>query len=311
MTNINQRVKFLDVGHGDSSIIYMKDSERDEQKVVILDIVDVDILLKELEVNQINIIELIIISHSDEDHCRGVNVFLEKFLKKGIVKKICYNLDKSAPTKTMRLFLKKFLEIHQKSGIELLFGCNDTSIQERELFSNKKSGLFLIYPNTFESTKAYLQNNTNNASIVCLLKNESCSVIFPGDLESEGWTYLLERYPDLKCQVLKMPHHGAFYEEGIGVGLEEILKVLTPEAAIISSGNNKKYKHPAEKTIKLLKGMGIEIYCTEFTSLCHSCINDFNKKCYGNIEVNVMDDRYEIKAETENKTLLESAECIK
>lgn len=215
MENTNQRVKFLDVGHGDSSIIYLDDNG--SESVIIIDIVNSDKLLSELENNNIKIIDLIIISHSDADHCRGVNDFLEKFDKFGIVKSICFNLDRRNPTQTMRLFLKKFIEIYKRQQIELLSGQNETSIQKRKLISSDNSKLFLLYPNVAESTDAYLNDDTNNTSIVCLLENEICNVLFSGDLEESGWKKLLERMPDLKCDVLKMPHHGAFYDGKKGI----------------------------------------------------------------------------------------------
>ena len=267
MASENQRVKFLDVGHGDSSIIYLNDEY--SENVVIVDVADADKLLKELESHKTKIIDLIIISHSDADHCRGINDFLEKFTEIGIIKKICFNLDKRQPTKTMKLFLKKFIEIYRKQQITLLTGQNDTSIQKRELISNDKSKLFLVYPNVAESADAYLENNTNNTSIVCLLENDVCNVLFSGDLEAEGWKMLLRRMPYLRCDVLKMPHHGAFYADENGVGLKKILEILNPQNVIISSGNNQKYKHPELQTIELLKEKKMNIYCTEFTELCH------------------------------------------
>ncbi len=90
-------------------------------------------LLMELANHKIKVIDLIIISHSDADHCRGVNNFLEKFTKDGCVKSICYNLDKWKPSTTMRLFMKKFLEIHRSKQIMLLAGKYDTSMQKKEL----------------------------------------------------------------------------------------------------------------------------------------------------------------------------------
>lgn len=285
MESENQRVKFLNVGHGDSSIIYLNSGHSENENVVIVDIVDSDKLLTELTSHKIKVVDLIIISHSDADHCRGVNDFLEKYMAVGIVKNICFNLDKRQPTKTMKLILKKFIEIYQKQRITLLMGQNDTSVQKRELISNDKSKLFLIYPNVAESTEAYLKNDTNNTSIVCLLENDVCNVLFSGDLEESGWQKLIDRIPELRCDVLKMPHHGAFYDEKNGMGLKRILTVLNPKDAIISSGDNQKYKHPEEQTIELLKDKQINIYCTEFTSLCHCNLNEFKRKCYGDIEI--------------------------
>lgn len=54
-------------------------------------------------------------------------------------------------------------------------------------------------------------------------------------------------------------------------------------------GDNKKYKHPDIQTIELLKEKNIKVYCTEFTSLCHCNANEFNRKCYGDIEIAVTD----------------------
>ena len=58
--------------------------------------------------------------------------------------------------------------------------------------------------------------------------------------------------PELKCEILKMPHHGAFYDEKSGIGLKQILEILQPRDVIISSGDNKKYKHPDIQTIEVL-----------------------------------------------------------
>ncbi len=309
MGNGNQRVKFLDVGHGDSSVIYLDSGQSETENVVIIDVVDSDKLMTELKIHEVKVVDLIIISHSDADHCRGVNDFLEKFLEVGSVKNICFNLDKSQPTKTMKLFLKKFIEIHQKHRITLMAGQNSTSVTKKELFSNERSKLFLIYPNVAESTEAYLKNNINNASIVCLLENDVCNILFSGDLEEGGWAKLLSRMPELRCDVLKMPHHGAFYDGKNGMGLKEILEILNPKRVIISSGNNQKYRHPGLQTIELLKEKQIAIYCTEFTTLCHCNMNEFQGKCYGDIEIVVTGSAYEIKTETDNLSLLKHIAC--
>lgn len=78
MESENQRVKFLDVGHGDSSVIYLNSGHSENENVVIVDIVDSDKLLTELTSHKIKVVDLIIISHSDADHCRGVNDFFGK-----------------------------------------------------------------------------------------------------------------------------------------------------------------------------------------------------------------------------------------
>lgn len=309
MKTVNQRVKFLDVGHGDSSIIYLNSDQSENQKVVVIDIADSDRLLTELKSREIKIVDLIIISHSDSDHCRGINDFLEKFMLIGNVKCICFNLDRIKKTKIMSCFLRKFLEIYKKQRMALLRGENDTPLQKKELIASDKSKLFLIYPNVAEATEAFLRDDTNNTSIVCLLENNICDVLFSGDLEESGWKNLLERMPELRCNVFKMPHHGAFYDGKNGMGLKGILEILKPQSAIVSSGEHQGYKHPKLQTIELLKEKQIKIYCTEFTSLCHCNPNEFEKKCCGDIEIIVTDTEYNIRTETENLSQLSHAAC--
>lgn len=309
MGSLYQRVKFLDVGHGDSSVIYLYDRQSEAESVIVIDVANCDKLLQELKSHEVKIIDLLVISHSDADHCRGVNNFLEKFIETGVVKQVCYNLDKNPLTKTSRFYFKKLLELYRGQGVDVLSGQNDTPNQKKELFSNDNSSLFLLYPNAAEFTEAYVQNNTNNASIVCLLENKACKILFSGDLEEYGWKSLLERMPDLQCNVIKMPHHGAFYDGKKEMGLKAILETLNPQNAIISSGNNQKYNHPDKKTIELLNEKMIKIYCTEFTTLCHCNLNEFNKKCYGNIDILVDDFTYVIKTESENLLLLCNGAC--
>ena len=309
MLSDGEKIKFLDVGHGDSAVIYMNDFHLGGVKTIVIDIVDADKLINELVQSEIKIVDMLIISHMDADHCRGVNDFLEKFAIRGVIKKICFNFDRRNPTQTMELILKRFLELYHKQRITILRGINDTDLQKRELVSNNTTKFSLIYPNVAEETEALLHKSTNDMSIVCLYENEVSKIIFTGDLENNGWRRLLERMPELECDILKMPHHGAFYNDENGMGTERILDTLKPNIAIISTGENKRYRHPSSDTIKLLKEKNVKIYCTEFTSLCHCNIDSFSRKCYGDVEIVVGDSDYVVKSESSNVPSLTCPAC--
>lgn len=79
--------------------------------------------------------------------------------------------------------------------------------------------------------------------------------------------------------------------------------------AIISSGHNSRYNHPDTETVKLLKEKGINIYCTEFTGLCHDDIDEFERKCCGDTEVIIGERAYKIKTEARNLGCLNHAAC--
>ena len=94
-----------------------------------------------------------------------------------------------------------------------------------------------------------------------------------------------------------MPHHGAFYIRAEkAMSTREILDIVKPDYAIISTAENKKYKHPNIDTIKELRKNKIKILCTNSTSICGS-----NCECFGNIIVDIDDNiiikDYDIKAQ--------------
>ncbi len=100
---------------------------------MIIDIPKSDKLLKELRDKNVRVVDLLVISHSDSDHCNGVNDFLEKFASEGSVVKVCFNLDRQKPTLTMKLFLKKFMEYYKKYKMQLVSGTNETTVSSKKI----------------------------------------------------------------------------------------------------------------------------------------------------------------------------------
>ncbi|MBR6236520.1 MAG: MBL fold metallo-hydrolase, partial [Firmicutes bacterium] len=56
----------------------------------------------------------------------------------------------------------------------------------------------------------------------------------------------------LRCDVLKVGHHGSPYSTG-----EQLLKCASPSFAVISCGRNNIYGHPADRVVELLAESGI------------------------------------------------------
>lgn len=310
MVKTAQKIKFLDVGHGDSSVIFLKDTGCETAKAVIIDIVDADKAADELARENIRILEILIISHFDADHCKGVNDFLEKFLARGKVRSICYNLDRWKPTQIMRCLLRRFLELCRMHSCTLLGVHLDTKMHKHELIGDDSAKLSVIYTNEEDNTIEYLNHNTNNKSIVCILESTSCTTLFPGDLEAEGWDRLLNRLPALKCDILKMSHHGAFYADDKAAGTNRIVKSLKPKMAVISTKEHKRYRHPDLETIKVLKKNGVRIYCTEYTNMCQCSTIESERKCYGDIEIIVDKSGYQIFTEKNMTLSLHQPACI-
>ena len=97
----------------------------------------------------------------------------------------------------------------------------------------------------------------NDNSLVCRLAYGRRSFLFAGDIEKEAQEELVQRKTDLKADVLKVPHHGS---RSI---VPELLKLVKPEAAVISVGEHNSFGHPAPSTVELLEEVGAGIYRTD------------------------------------------------
>src|SRR5207245_8376042 len=74
-------------------------------------------------------------------------------------------------------------------------------------------------------------NDTNANSIVLRLDYGDFSMLFMGDAEAQTETRMLTKDLELNAKVLKVAHHGSKYAT-----IEDFLKRVKPEAAIISDG---------------------------------------------------------------------------
>lgn len=105
----------------------------------------------------------------------------------------------------------------------------------------------------------------NQASIVLSLTYKSFDMLFTGDLEKEAEEKVAEYIeigqkkhllPD-KYEVLKVGHHGS--KSGTG---EDLLRVVQPDIALISAGENNRYGHPHAETVERLESAGSEMIAT-------------------------------------------------
>ncbi|QLI46279.1 DNA internalization-related competence protein ComEC/Rec2 [Bacillus pumilus] len=98
----------------------------------------------------------------------------------------------------------------------------------------------------------------NNDSLVLAFTLGGKRFLFTGDLEQEGERDIIEAYPHLRADVLKVGHHGSK-----GSTSEEWLRHLEPSYALISAGERNRYQHPHQEVLKKLKDHQMEVYRTD------------------------------------------------
>ena len=79
---------------------------------------------------------------------------------------------------------------------------------------------------------------------------------------------IINNFPLLNCDYLKIGHHGSNTSTS-----ENFLKSLTPQEAIISCGLNNSYNHPHPDVINLLNKYDITIRRTDLEgTICYSSL---------------------------------------
>lgn len=97
----------------------------------------------------------------------------------------------------------------------------------------------------------------NNDSIVLYGRLLDTNFLFTGDLE-QGELDLIETYPDLPVDVLKAGHHGSK-----GSSYPAFLDHIGAKIALVSAGENNRYKHPHQETLDRFDSRNIQVYRTD------------------------------------------------
>lgn len=97
----------------------------------------------------------------------------------------------------------------------------------------------------------------NNDSIVLYGRLLRTSFLFTGDLE-DGELDLIQTYPNLPVDVLKAGHHGSK-----GSSYPELLDHIGAKIALVSAGENNRYKHPHQETLDRFANEAMEVYRTD------------------------------------------------
>ncbi len=82
--------------------------------------------------------------------------------------------------------------------------------------------------------------------------------LFTGDAETEAEMEAVKSSKNLKSDVLKVGHHGSTTSS-----TDSFLKEVSPKIAIISSGLDNSYGHPAKETLKKLSYYKTKIFRTD------------------------------------------------
>ncbi len=222
-------VSFLDVGQGDAILIC-----RGSQQVLIDGGPSPNAINPELGRQMPfwdRTIELVILTHPDQDHFTGLVEVLNRFR---VEKVLDPNLDCDSPLyeEWQRLIAEKNMA--------------KTSARAGQQIDLSGATLTVLHP-----PDARLQNtdeDIDNNSVVLKLETGHISFLFAADIRREAEFYLVNRRAALNSTVLKVAHHGSATSS-----TEEFLSAVDPQIAVVSVGAGNKFGHPRPEVMARLE----------------------------------------------------------
>lgn len=228
-------LKFIDVGQADSSVIVTSNND-----VILIDTGDsrdAKEVIEGLSEFTFEDIDLMILTHPHADHIGGAETILKTYNVKEV-------LMSSFVTNT-----KVFNGI-----LDTLEEQTDVKVTQAVLgMTYDIDGVHLEVVGVDSISK-----DNNNSSVIVKATYGDISALYTGDLESDGEEIVLSNGFDLDSDILKVGHHGSDTSTS-----DEFLQSISPKLAVISVGENNKYSHPSDITLKKLKENNIQYYRTD------------------------------------------------
>ena len=235
--NSSNRVTFIDVGQGDSSLISLKNNggnilidtggkikykiEKWKESKRKYDLAN-DTIIPYLKSEGVNKLNFLILSHGDFDHIGEAIKLVNNFK----VDKVIFNCGEYNDLE------KDLIKVLEKKKIKY-YSC----IKELNVDNNK------LY---FLQTDEY--NDENNNSNVIYMKLNGYKFMFMGDAGIDKEKEILDNYNMSDIDVLKVGHHGSKTSSS-----GEFINEINPKYGVISVGKNNRYGHPNKETLDNLE----------------------------------------------------------
>jgi competence protein ComEC len=230
-------VTFIDVGQGDAALIsdasgfdILIDGGKTSAGPTVV------AFIKEQGVDDIDVM---VASHADADHIGGLITVLQD--SDILVREVYYN-GYEGTTNTWSTFATAVAN----EGIIM------TAAQFPQTFSWGNTTAHILNP-----ASGLINPETNDASVVILLVNDSTRFLFTGDIDSTIEATVVARGTPVAAEILKVAHHGSAYSSS-----PAFLSAVSPADAVISVGDNS-YGHPSNETITRLLEAGARIWRTD------------------------------------------------
>ncbi len=236
---------YIDVGQGDAILIMSKAGN------ILIDSGDLDSDSQEafrnyLDAANVKSFEYVIFTHTDADHIGSADYVIKNYFVKNVIMP-----DYQATTKVY----ERLMNAIEEKNVNLILIGEDEELCEQSGYSFYLGSMLntVIAP-----TEDF--NDPNEMSIVLKSTYGETSFMFTGDAEEKSEEAILKKWStaDLRCDVLKVGHHGSSSST-----TKEFLNAVSPKIAVISCGEGNDYGHPSKDVLERLEAAGVTVYRTD------------------------------------------------
>ena len=234
-------VEYIDVGQGDSTLIYDKTSGFscliDTGLYEAYD--NVQATIEEYGIEELNVL---ILTHPDTDHIQSAVDVLEDYNVPTLYMSKAVNDDAKA-----YLYLTEYLKKYDGNVVY--------AEAPETVYSTENMSLAIVGPLAYEDV-----TDTNGNSLVVRLENGNDSFLFLGDATGKEMDMLIASGTEMHADVLKASHHGSAND---GCNSEYLIKNVEPEYMVVSCGYQNSHGHPHKETMELVQKYKISLYRTD------------------------------------------------
>jgi competence protein ComEC len=243
-------ITFIDVGQGDSILIEFPKGKR-----MLIDggglredrfDIGKNVIAPFLWNKKIRKIDLLVLTHPDPDHLKGLN-FIASHFSIGHFWDNGFRGDSESYIRLQGILLKKKIKrssLNDQTPSQMIHGAQ----------------LSILNPPVMKESQRISQNPSllNNQSLVVKIQFKQIAILLAGDIEQEGEYRMMRKGFPIKADLLKIPHHGS-----ASSSTQAFLESVKPSYAILSVSEQNLGRLPHPEVLRRYERLGTRIFRTD------------------------------------------------